>query len=167
MKFSIWFYFAVFISILCVFGGCQIRQHWHVENYIVEGSGYFRIAKKPVKETKEYFVCGEKIRLGIYPQQTIITHKPTYSYKKTGPYKIRISFTPGYNDESKKILIHDVKRSSNLGNGYNIAEQERFPINLVPEPYWVMTVAIPPSILSERGCVSGSSGSFMNDNVYE
>lgn len=136
MKLSYLVYSTIVISVFVLLSSCQIRQHWHVENYVVEGSGYSRIFKKHVKETKEYFVCGEKIRLGIYPQQTVITHKPTYSYKTTGPYKIRVHFTPGHNGENKKILIHEVKISSSLGNRYEIAEKGIFPITIVPEPYY-------------------------------
>ncbi|HAK58840.1 MAG TPA: hypothetical protein DCO77_00430 [Nitrospiraceae bacterium] len=128
--------FAIVISLSILLSGCQNRQYWHVENYVVEGSGYFRIFKEPVKETKEYFVCGEKITLGIYPQETVITHKPTHSYKTTGPYKIRVHFTPGHNGENKKILIHEVKISSSLGNRHVIAEKSIFPITIVPEPFY-------------------------------
>lgn len=136
MKSYFLFYFTLLVSLLALLSGCQIGQHWHVENYIVEGSGYSRVFKKHVEETKEYFVSGEKITFGIYPQKTAITHKSTYSYKTTGPYKIRVHFTPGYNGEDKTILIHEAKISSNLGNRYVIAEKEIFPINVVPEPYY-------------------------------
>jgi hypothetical protein len=127
---------------ICLFvilslAGCK---KWHVEKYILEGDGYSLVYEYGKEPEKHYYVAGEEIRLGIYPQTTEYLSKGIiFSYKTTGPYKIRVHFSPGHHGEDKKILIHSVELRSNLGSHHFLEEAEKFPITVGTEPFYHTT----------------------------
>lgn len=128
----------IFIIIIIYCPGCMYKvEKWHVEQYVLEGGGYFLTNKKAVIAKKKYIIADEDVSLVALPQKfhTEIENWIIHSTKTTGPYKIRIMFSPGYRHIVKKIIIHNITIESSINRNYDISSIQKLPIEVESLPY--------------------------------